>query len=105
MKALVVAMGMSLAAVPVAAAPIPTGFARITVDEGCLARVVKGPYKKVVSGRTELPTGTYRIQVRPSTCTANKKRITVRQGKVVKARVVNTTPTPTPTPTESASPV
>jgi hypothetical protein len=87
---------VALVAVPAVAAPIPTGFARITVDEGCLARVVKGPYKKVVSGRTELPTGTYRITVRPTACKAVPRKITVRERRTVKAKVVMTTPTLTP---------
>lgn len=97
-RVVVAGVVLGLAVVPTAAAPIPTGFARITVDEGCLARVVKGPYKKAVSGRTELPTGKYRIVVRPSTCAATKQTITVRQGKLVKARVVNEAPVPAPSP-------
>ena len=93
-----------LASVPAAASPIPTGFARITVDEGCLARVVKGPYKKSVSGRTELPTGKYRIVVKPKTCKSTKRTVTVHEGKLVKARVVNEVPPVEPTPTPTPSP-
>jgi hypothetical protein len=88
MRAIVVAgLVVGLVAAPAASAPIPTGFLRITVDEGCLARVVKGPYKKVVSGRTELPTGRYRIQVKPATCTAKPRTFRVREGRTVRARV------------------
>lgn len=105
-RLIVLGVALGLAAVPATASPIPTGFARITVDEGCLVRVVKGPYKKMVSGRTELPTGTYRIVVRPKTCKPSKRTITVHRGKLVKARVVSSvpaTPAPTPSPTPTAT--
>jgi hypothetical protein len=92
--AVIAVMGACVVALPAVGAPIPTGFARITVDEGCLARVVKGPYKKVVSGRTELPTGTYRITVRPTACKAVPRKITVRERRTVKAKVVMVTPAP-----------
>ncbi len=74
--------------------PIPVGKAVITVDEGCLARVVAGKYKKAVprSGRMVLPTGTYRIKARPGGCRATKKKIRVRKGKTVRAKVVVTDP-------------
>ena len=86
------ALVVGLTVAPAVSAPIPTGYARITVDEGCLARVVKGPYRKLVSGRTELPTGRYRIQVRPATCKAVPRTITVRKNRTVKARVTLTQP-------------
>ena len=83
----------SAAAAPVQV--IPVGKAVITVDEGCLARVVSGKYKKAVppGGRMVLPTGTYRIKVRPGVCRSSKKKIRVRKGKTVRAKVRMVEPT------------
>jgi len=68
-----------------------TGWAVIKVDEGCLARVVQKDYKSAVrpGKKMELPVGTYRITVRPSTCERSKTKITVRKGKTVRAAVTN----------------
>ncbi len=69
-----------------------TGHAKIRVDEGCLARVVKGRYKKTVPtrGRMELPVGRYRLQARPSSCKVSRKKITIRKGKTIRAKVIDT---------------
>ncbi len=85
-----------VAAVVALPAPAPgviviTGYARITVDEGCLARVVHKDYRTAVKPgkRMELPVGTYRIQVRPGACESSKAKITVRKGKTVRVAVTN----------------
>lgn len=67
-----------------------TGHAVITVDEGCLARLVRKDYKIAVKPgkKMELPVGTYRITARPGTCEPTKQKITVRKGKTVRAAVV-----------------
>ncbi len=77
-----------------------TGYAKIRVDEGCLARVVKGRYKKTVPtrGRMELPVGRYRLQARPGSCEVSRKKIKIRKGKTTRAKVVDTSPAePEPT--------
>lgn len=85
----VAALVLGAAVIPAASMPIPTGFAKVTVDAGCLARVVKGPYKKIVSGRTELPTGRYSIVVRPKGCRPVPRTIRIREHKTVRAHVYN----------------
>lgn len=88
-SAAVVAAALPLAS-PAQTVIIPTGNAVATVAPGCLVRVVKGPYRKVMrTGTTELPTGTYRVKVRPSHCKAFPKRITVREGKKVRFTVLH----------------
>ncbi|HRY09254.1 MAG: hypothetical protein H6526_03215 [Actinobacteria bacterium] len=97
-KVLPVVLTAALLSLP---APAPsviviTGHARIAVDEGCLARLVRKNYKIAVKPgkKMQLPVGTYRITVRPGTCEPSKKRITVRKGKTVRASVVADTSVP-----------
>ena len=86
-----VVIAAALLAVPVPAPGVIviTGYARISVDEGCLARVVRKDYKVAVKPgkKMELPVGTYRLTVRPGTCERSKKTFTVRKGKTVRAAV------------------
>ncbi len=85
----VAAAGLA-AVVPGQSVIIPTGKAVVKVDPGCLARVVRGPYRKAVTtGTTELPTGRYRVKVRPKTCQSSRKSIRVRKGKKVALKVLN----------------
>ena len=74
---------------PAPAVIVITGYARVAVDEGCLARLVQKDYKIAVrpGRKMELPVGTYRITARPGTCEPSKKKITVRKGKTVRAAV------------------
>lgn len=76
---------------PAPAVIVITGYARITVDEGCLARLVHKDYKIAVKPgkKMELPVGTYRLTVRPGTCERSKVKFTVRKGKTVRAAVTN----------------
>ena len=76
---------------PASGVIVITGYARINVAEGCLARLVQKDYKIAVKPgkRMELPVGSYRLTVRPGACEASKTRITVRKGKTVRASVVN----------------
>jgi hypothetical protein len=85
-----VVIAAALLAVPVPAPGVIviTGYARISVDEGCLARVVRKDYKVAVKPgkKMELPVGTYRLTVRPGTCEAQQDQtFTVRKGKTVRA--------------------
>lgn len=66
-----------------------TGYARISVEEGCLARVVHKDYKVAVKPgkKMELPVGTYRLTVRPATCERSRTKFTVRKGRTVRAAV------------------
>ena len=75
---------------PAPAVIVITGHARIAVDEGCLARLVRKDYTIAVKPgqKMELPVGTYRITARPGTCEPSKKKITVRKGKTVRAAVI-----------------
>ena len=90
-KILVVIFAAALLALPMPASGVIviTGYARINVAEGCLARLVQKDYKIAVKPgkRMELPVGSYRLTVRPGE--ASKTRITVRKGKTVRASVVN----------------
>ncbi|HNL52430.1 MAG: hypothetical protein U0R27_09150 [Candidatus Nanopelagicales bacterium] len=92
-KILVVIFAAALLALPMPASGVIviTGYARINVAEGCLARLVQKDYKIAVKPgkRMELPVGSYRLTVRPGACEASKTRITVRKGKTVRASVVN----------------
>lgn len=74
---------------------VPTGRLVIAMDDGCLARVVDGPYKVNVpiGGRMLLPTGKYKLKVRPGNCTASKKTVKVRKGKTTRATVIHEAPT------------
>lgn len=96
-------LSVGLVAAPAtAAAPsqiIPVGKAVIRVDDGCLARVIAGKYKKSVpaTGKMVLPTGRYRLIARPGTCKVSKKKLRVRKGKTVRAKVRNSDqPEPAP---------
>lgn len=96
------AVGMAVGLVAVlapASSPavvIPTGWAVIKVDEGCLARVIRGDYRLAVpgKGRMELPVGKYKLKVRPATCTRSKKTFRIRKGKTIRASVVSAEPVP-----------
>lgn len=85
----VAVIGVVLPATPAPAVVIPTGWARISVDDGCLARVVRGDYKLTVpsGGRMELPVGKYKLKVRPSSCDGSKKTFRIREGKTIRAKV------------------
>lgn len=105
MRKSLLAAGLSvgvLVAPAAAVAPmniVPTGRVVVDLAPGCLARLVNGSYKKALpaSGRTEVPAATYKLQVRPSTCVPNKKKLVVRKGKKVFAKVVNdAAPLPVP---------
>lgn len=92
-----VTLGVALAPMPSPAVVIPTGWAVIRVDEGCLARVVRGEYRLAVpaKGRMELPVGKYKLKVRPGTCTHSRKTFRIREGKTIRAQVTSTAaPTP-----------
>ena len=68
-KILVVIFAAALLALPMPASGVIviTGYARINVAEGCLARLVQKDYKIAVKPgkRMELPVGSYRLTVRP----------------------------------------
>lgn len=86
----VLALGGGLLAAPAQSVIIPVGKVTAKVDPGCLARVVNGPYNKSLrSGTTDLPTGRYRVKVRPSSCKAMPAAFRVREGKRVRVRVYN----------------
>ena len=85
------AAGLLAVPVPAPGVIVITGYARISVDEGCLARVVRKDYKVAVKPgkKMELPVGTYRLTVRPGACERSKTKFTVRKGKTVRASVTN----------------
>jgi hypothetical protein len=85
----VLTAGLLAVPLPAPAVIVVTGYARVAVDEGCLARLVQKDYKIAVKPgkKMELPVGTYRITARPGTCEPSKKKITVRKGKTVRAAV------------------
>ncbi|MCU0278522.1 MAG: hypothetical protein MUF33_08225 [Candidatus Nanopelagicales bacterium] len=69
---------------------IPVGKVAVSVDPGCLARVVNGPYRKTLrNGVTDLPTGRYKVKARPGDCKAVPAVIRVREGKKTRVAVYN----------------